>query len=278
MRSSVSEYIDSSGNIVAHYEYSPFGKLTASDGTMVGEFKHRFSGKFFDTEAKLYYYGKRYYSPVLGRWLGRDPIGEEAGKNLYNYALSRPTNAIDPLGLWTVTWDWKEDSHPRGGGGFPWIIPPKWASCEGIDPTTGDPIPKIPYTGWNKGFTSTRFASKGRLGPTGTFTRRTVNVGLYSEARGDDFIAAKGAGYYLQWSGENVYEVTIERDEGDACCAEVEIDVNMSTRANPSVFTKRAMPHGEGTWEVEDEHIVDQVGIGHQFATKYFKGLLVIRI
>ena len=36
----VSEYIDNSGTIVEHYEYSPFGKLTASDGTMAGEFNH----------------------------------------------------------------------------------------------------------------------------------------------------------------------------------------------------------------------------------------------
>lgn len=34
-------------------------------------------------ETGLYYYGRRFYSPVLRRWLNRDPIGEEGGNNLY---------------------------------------------------------------------------------------------------------------------------------------------------------------------------------------------------
>lgn len=35
----------------------------------------------------------------LGRWLNRDPIGEEGGLNLYGYVLNDPINLIDPLGL-----------------------------------------------------------------------------------------------------------------------------------------------------------------------------------
>ncbi len=43
--------------------------------------------------------GYRYYSPELGRWVNRDPIGEEGGDHLY--AFSRNANLIrhDPLGL-----------------------------------------------------------------------------------------------------------------------------------------------------------------------------------
>ena len=63
---SVSEYIDSSGNIVAHYEYSPYGKLTATDGSMTAEFSHRFSTKFLDTKSGVYYYEYRYYSVEQG--------------------------------------------------------------------------------------------------------------------------------------------------------------------------------------------------------------------
>ena len=41
--------------------------------------------------------GYRYYSPELGRWVNRDPIGEEGGDHLY--AFSRNANLIrhDPL-------------------------------------------------------------------------------------------------------------------------------------------------------------------------------------
>ena len=39
----ISEYLDSSGNIKAHYEYSPFGKITAKTGTMQNDFDFRFS-------------------------------------------------------------------------------------------------------------------------------------------------------------------------------------------------------------------------------------------
>ena len=38
----------------------------------------------------LYYYGKRYYSPAMRRWLTRDPIGEEGGANLYGFVGNNP--------------------------------------------------------------------------------------------------------------------------------------------------------------------------------------------
>jgi len=43
----------------------------------------RFSSEYQDTESGLVYYNYRYYSPELGRWLSRDPIGENGGFNLY---------------------------------------------------------------------------------------------------------------------------------------------------------------------------------------------------
>jgi hypothetical protein len=40
-----------------------------------------------------------YYCPRLGRWMSRDPIGEEGGLNLYAYCGNDPVNRHDPLGL-----------------------------------------------------------------------------------------------------------------------------------------------------------------------------------
>ncbi len=36
-----------------------------------------------DAETGLVYYNYRYFSPALGRWINRDPIGERATCNLY---------------------------------------------------------------------------------------------------------------------------------------------------------------------------------------------------
>jgi uncharacterized protein RhaS with RHS repeats len=46
-----------------------------------------------------YYYGYRYYHTNLGRWLSRDPIGEEGGLNLYALANNMPLSKLDYLGL-----------------------------------------------------------------------------------------------------------------------------------------------------------------------------------
>ena len=43
--------------------------------------------------------GYRYYSPGLGRWVNRDPIGELGGINLYVPMLNSLQNAFDLLGL-----------------------------------------------------------------------------------------------------------------------------------------------------------------------------------
>jgi len=95
----ITEYIDASGTIQAHYEYSPFGKITQQSGTMASDFDYRFSSEVFDSETGLSYYNYRYYSAELGRWLSRDPIGEKGGINLYVMIGNIAINWIDYLGL-----------------------------------------------------------------------------------------------------------------------------------------------------------------------------------
>jgi RHS repeat-associated protein len=96
----VGQLVDATdGTIVAHYEYDPFGNLLVSTGSEADSNVFRFSTKYFDAETGLYYYGYRYYDPVLGRWQTRDPIGELGGLNLYWFVANKPINKIDYLGL-----------------------------------------------------------------------------------------------------------------------------------------------------------------------------------
>ncbi|MBI2442158.1 MAG: hypothetical protein HYV35_12405 [Lentisphaerae bacterium] len=90
----VSELIQASGVglpasvLAAHYEYSPFGEIIVAIGPEAGDNPYRFSTKYFDSESGLYYYGYRYYSPSLGRWLSRDPIGEQKFYDIYTRGMN----------------------------------------------------------------------------------------------------------------------------------------------------------------------------------------------
>jgi len=102
----VSEYLDATGTVAAHYEYDPFGRTTVATGPRAQDFTHRFSTKPLDTETGLYYYGYRYYDPLTGRWPSRDPIEEEGGINLYGFVENDGINWFDILG----------NGKSRGGG------------------------------------------------------------------------------------------------------------------------------------------------------------------
>ena len=91
-------YRDAQGNVVASYTYDAFGNIIDQSGAMVDAFSFRFSTKYFDSETGLYYYGYRYYSPVLMRWLNRDPLEEDGGVNLYAMCGNRPVDCFDSIG------------------------------------------------------------------------------------------------------------------------------------------------------------------------------------
>ena len=86
------------GTIEASYEYSPFGELQRCAGAYAAANPFRFSTKWQDDESGLVYYGARYYAPREGRFLGRDPIEEEGGLNLYGFCGNDGVNQTDYLG------------------------------------------------------------------------------------------------------------------------------------------------------------------------------------
>lgn len=83
----------------ALYEYQPFGDLLSSEGDMAQEKKFRFSCEYIDDELGLAYYNYRYYNPMYGRWIGRDPLEEEETYNLYLHTNNSPCLFNDRLGL-----------------------------------------------------------------------------------------------------------------------------------------------------------------------------------
>jgi RHS repeat-associated protein len=89
----------SDGVAVAKYEYSPFGELLRCEGAHAKENPFRFSTKFTDDESGLVYYGARFYSPTLGRFINRDPIEEQGGLNLYGFSGNDSVNRVDYLGF-----------------------------------------------------------------------------------------------------------------------------------------------------------------------------------
>ena len=91
----------STGTVAAAYEYSPFGEQLRADApdSVVADQPFRFSTKYTDSETGLVYYGRRFYNPSQGRFLGRDPIEEQGGLNLYGFCGNNGVNRWDVLGM-----------------------------------------------------------------------------------------------------------------------------------------------------------------------------------
>ena len=77
----------------------PFGEVVKKTGTG-SSVPFRFSTKYQDDETGLAYYGYRYYQPSTGRWVGREPIGEQGSANLECFVGNNPQNYFDILGLY----------------------------------------------------------------------------------------------------------------------------------------------------------------------------------
>jgi RHS repeat-associated protein len=76
------------------YEYDVFGAIRNETGT--SDNTRKFTGKEFDADSNLYYYGARYYDPYIGRFTQRDPAGD--GVNWYAYTANNPLKYTDPTG------------------------------------------------------------------------------------------------------------------------------------------------------------------------------------
>jgi RHS repeat-associated protein len=105
---------DSAGNITAESDYYPWGgelQFVNNDSN-----HYKFTGKERDPESGLDYFGARYYSNGLGRFITRDwaakavdvpyaEFSDPQSLNLYSYVRNLPTTKIDSDGhdaMWIV--------------------------------------------------------------------------------------------------------------------------------------------------------------------------------
>ena len=102
----VSEVVDSDGSLAAHYEYAPFGAVILQRGESAATNPWRFSSEYAEDDTATIYYNYRHYEPVMGRWLSRDPVGEEDGLNIYVFI----DNGLDVDSLGLVKFDSTCDS------------------------------------------------------------------------------------------------------------------------------------------------------------------------
>ncbi|MDM0037171.1 RHS repeat-associated core domain-containing protein [Variovorax sp. J22P271] len=115
------ELTDDKGKIVWEGDYKAFGKAKA---TSFDGFTNniRFQGQYFDEETGLHYNRYRYYDPIGGRYVSKDPIGLAGGLDKYLFADGNPTKNIDPRGL--MTFMCTQPLHALGTVGE-WVYAPK---------------------------------------------------------------------------------------------------------------------------------------------------------
>ncbi|WP_213803762.1 RHS repeat-associated core domain-containing protein [Granulicella sp. dw_53] len=87
----------------------PFGDDLSCSGTVDEATEHHFTGKERDAESGLDYFGARYYSSNVGRWMNPDwadkpeavpysSLDNPQSLNLYGYVLNNPLSKADPDG------------------------------------------------------------------------------------------------------------------------------------------------------------------------------------
>ena len=92
---------DASGAVVWKESYLPYGHRLQAPAAGANN-KLWYAGKQLDANTGLSYMGARYYSPVVGRFMGMDPKGivpeDPHSFNRYAYANNNPYKYADPDG------------------------------------------------------------------------------------------------------------------------------------------------------------------------------------
>ena len=102
LQGDVMNLVDGSGNVVATYDYDPYGKVITSTGSMAETNPLRYRGYYYDTESGLYYLQSRYYDPAIGRFINADSYSSTGqgilGHNMFAYCGNNPISNVDVSG------------------------------------------------------------------------------------------------------------------------------------------------------------------------------------
>jgi len=112
------------GNLVATYDYDPFGNTVRIEGSLAAYNCFRFSTKWLETDAVvggrdlgLYNYGRRFFELEIVRFLNKDPSEEQGGNNLYTIVGNNLINFFDAFGLDRRSApDWLRNPTQAGNG------------------------------------------------------------------------------------------------------------------------------------------------------------------
>lgn len=103
---SITVVSNASGRESARIVQTPYGALNIQSSSGSDDFRAKFAGKESDERSaggsysapasNLSYFGARFYSPALGRFVSPDPARQFS--NPYSYALGNPVTVTDPSG------------------------------------------------------------------------------------------------------------------------------------------------------------------------------------
>jgi RHS repeat-associated protein len=103
--------VNKEGEVLARYEYTPFGSPTSDGEIPPTEFLY--GGEMWDGDARLLFLRARFYDPEIGRFISADPAQGSPLRpetfNQYVYANNDPVNQMDPLGLQSI---WRQPPPP----------------------------------------------------------------------------------------------------------------------------------------------------------------------
>ena len=95
--------VDASGNLVAEYEYDPWGavvSVTGSNTALANANPFRYRSYYYDSDTGMYYLQSRYYDPEICRFINADRANYlENTKNLFLYCSNNPILFLDRNGF-----------------------------------------------------------------------------------------------------------------------------------------------------------------------------------
>ena len=119
---------DETGQLLARYEFGPWGDRTLISGSDVTD--RSFTGHRRHSPSSLLMTWHRVYDPRTARWLSDDPLGIPGGINLAAYVGNSPVSWWDPDGEMRLPNNpsglpsgWKKDDRHRPPHGEKWIGP-----------------------------------------------------------------------------------------------------------------------------------------------------------